>query len=308
MVVLRRRLICLLLAAGFLATGPGMPGRAMAAPIEVIFAFGKARQADPLHHYRVALLRLALETCACAAGLTLAPYRANQARLVRLVAAGDSANVMFMGTSRRAETDLLPVRVPIFLGLGSGYRIGLIHRDSQPALAGVENLEDLRRYRVGQGEGWADTAILRAAGVPVVESAYRTLFPMLARKRFDWFSRGLFEVFGDHDAHAAAYPDLAVERTLLVVYPFAIYFFVSPGHPAVHDVLFRGLRRAYDDGAMQRLMRATPAIAAAVQRAGLDRRRRIALPSAGLTPETEQALRRFTPPVDWLPVNWPPVK
>jgi hypothetical protein len=50
---------------------------------------------------------------------------------------------------------------------------------------------------------------------------------MLARGRFDFFSRGVGEVVDEYEARKKDLPDIAIERTLLVYYPWPRYFYCS---------------------------------------------------------------------------------
>lgn len=135
-------------------------------------------------------------------------------------------NVFVRATSAELEQQFLPVRLPVDRGL-LGYRLLLIRSTDQPRFARVRSLQDLATLRAGLGQGWADVAILKAAGIPVVEgSNYAGLFTMLEAGRFDFFLRSIDEAAREFDERQQEHPNMAIEQTLLLHYPLARYFFV----------------------------------------------------------------------------------
>jgi len=130
-------------------------------------------------------------------------------------------------TTQQLEDSLLPIRVPLDKGL-LGYRVFLIRRDMQDRLDKVHTLEDLKRFSIGQAEFWADVEILRDAGFKVVTGDhYEGLFSMLLARRFDLFSRSVAEVADELRTRQQQFPDLAIEKELLLSYPMPRYFFVQ---------------------------------------------------------------------------------
>ncbi|MFP5393583.1 MAG: hypothetical protein ACLGI6_18875, partial [Gammaproteobacteria bacterium] len=85
--------------------------------------------------------------------------------------------------------------------------------------------------------------VLQASGLPVVTSLKRSsLFAMLAVKRFDYFPRGLFEVWAE-----AAMPEnrgLTIENSLMLYYEMPLYFWVRRDNVALAKRLERGLKLA----------------------------------------------------------------
>ncbi|SDP73321.1 hypothetical protein SAMN05216303_106319 [Rhodoferax sp. OV413] len=149
--------------------------------------------------------------------------------------------------------DMVPV--PLDKGL-LGYRVFLIHSDTQARLAQVSTLDDLRAFRIGQGLGWDDLAILAQARMQVVQGAsYDGLFQMLERKRFDLFPRGINEVLAEYRQHRSTEPDLAIDDALLLYYPLSRYFAVKKGPEgdALKARLALGLARLRADGGMDRM-------------------------------------------------------
>ena len=201
---------------------------AAAQPIRVVYP--RQLETDNRDAYKIQLLELALETTVDEFG----PYEClpsssvmTESRMDALMARGDGStlNVIFKPTTIDREQSMLPVRIPIMKGL-LGYRVFLIHEDSQPAFRNVKSIEDLHGFKVGQGQGWRDVEVFRHNGIPVVAVPdYETLFAMLAGKRFDGFSRGITEAPHEFDERKNLYPAMRIETDLLLHYPWPVYFF-----------------------------------------------------------------------------------
>jgi len=267
--------------------------QARAEPLHVVFGMDKSKLGDALAQYRIDVIKLALEESGEAYDFRVQSEHMNQARRLNFLQSGHIFNVAIQGTSPTFEARFLPVRVPIYLGLGSGSRLMLTRKALEPELARVKTLQDLRRFSIGQGSSWSDIPIWRNAGFKVVESSYRNLFGMTARGRFDLFSRGLFEAYEEQRIYSRQYPDLVVDDGLLVVYPFAVYIFVSPNAPGIHAALLKGMQAAYANGHLQALLTSNAAVEQALAQAHLDSRTQIDLPAYDMTPETLEALRTY---------------
>lgn len=122
---------------------------------------------------------------------------------------------------------LIPVRIPIDRGM-LGYRVLLVHRDLVPRLAQVTTLGDLAAIRFGSKTGWADSTILRNAGLRVVMGdSFDGMFRMLVNRRFDALGRGAGEALRETKEKEAELPDIVIEPHLLLVYPMPVYFWFN---------------------------------------------------------------------------------
>ncbi|BBD09159.1 hypothetical protein [Desulfovibrio ferrophilus] len=274
----------------FLMGAYPLPGGGLSQDVTLLVEPGRG----PVEGYYKALIELALKKSGYIGNVSVVRYPPSQLSNTDLVINSSDPYTIVAGTNPRFEEQMLAVHVPIYLGLGSGYRIMLIRRDSQQRLSTVKTLKDLQAFSVGQGRGWSDIPILENAGLTVVQGEqYRDLFPMLAWGRFDLFSRGLFEVYPEYESYREEYPTLAVEERLVVVYPFAIFFFVSREHHELHRILEQGLSKAYASGELQDLLMAQPTVSDALTRARLDKRMRIDLPAYDMTLETLKAIQAY---------------
>ncbi|MFC3530921.1 hypothetical protein ACFOLG_01865 [Vogesella facilis] len=229
---------------------------------------------DPNKTFFRAVLQLALDKSGQTYTLAAVLPEMLQGRsIARAMAPGGDIDVLWTMTTRERESLLLPVRLPLDKGL-LGWRIAIVRRDRAAQFAGVRTVQDLRYFTAGQEHDWPDSDVLRENGLPVLTSGqYASLFNMLASKRFDYFPRGVTEAWSEVDARPKL--ELTVEPHIVLHYPAAEYFFVSPGKPYLARHLHQGLLRAKADGSFDQLFHAH--FDPLLQRARLSERRIIRL-------------------------------
>lgn len=178
-------------------------------------------------------------------------------RLLAELIRGDNAiNIIWTSTSKMREELLLPIKISIVRGLNS-YRVFLIRKEDQEKFHGIRNLKALGKLLAGQGAQWPDTAVMMSNNLPLVTAAQSDLlFDMLAGKRFDYFPRGLYEVWGEQELNADK--GLIIEDSLMLHYPAPIYFFVNKKDTALANRIERGLRIAIQDGSFELLFFSVP--------------------------------------------------
>ena len=180
-------------------------------------------------------------------------------------------SVLWAGTSYSLEEELLAIRIPVLKGL-LGHRIFIIREKEQPKFSKINQLKDLAKLIAGQGTFWEDARVLRSNNIPIVTSnKYQNLFPMLAGGRFDYFPRALHEPWVELKDYQKL--DLAVEQNIMLVYPFAMYFFVSPDNVKLAKQIEVGLDRAIEDGSFDQLFFNNPMIKNALQKAKVSQRK-----------------------------------
>lgn len=195
-------------------------------------------------------------------------------------------NILARSTGQDLERSLLPIRIPLDKGL-LGYRVFLIRREMQAKLDQVKTLDDLRRFTIGQTAAWNDVPILQAAGFRIVYGiSYEGLFGMLEGARFDLFSRSVAEAVLELEAHQAHYPDLVIERNLLLYYPLPRYLFVRRDAcgEQLASRLIDGFEAMLKDGSFDRLFNE---YSEPIERAiHMKSRRLFRIPNPTLSPET----------------------
>lgn len=165
-------------------------------------------------------------------------------------------DVVWSVTHPDYECEMLPVKLSLLKDLNN-YRVLLIRGNDQDRFSRVKSLEDLREFTGGLGSQWPDVAVMKANRLPLVTApGYGKLFKMLAAGRFDYFSRGLYQV----QTEVNFYPELklAIENTLMLHYPNEVYFFVNRDNAALAERLQQGLRLALADGSFDALFESIP--------------------------------------------------
>jgi len=250
------------------ATGPSAKARGtVAGPIEIIYP-GPAESADTRAGYYVSLLDLAMSK-------TGVPYKLKSftvvtagTRALQLLQAGKDINLTWGPTTKELEELSAPIYIPLDKGI-LGWRIFLINRRDRDKFSRIHTLKELSQYAAGQQRDWGDVQILRANGLNVVDtSLYETMFQMLSVDRFQYFPRGVGEIWDE--ARRGAKFDIEVEQTLALHYPSQTYFFVGKKNTMLHDLIERGLRAAIRDGSFEKLFERFNG--EAIRRANLDNR------------------------------------
>lgn len=232
------------------------------------------------------VLRAALDVTAAKYGpYSLGPSRRsmNEARYLIELARGDDINIAWSSTSVAKESEFLPIRIPLRKGL-LGYRVALIAADKQARIDTIRTRNDLKAFTIGQGIGWGDVKLYQSNGLSVGEAQYNDLFALTANGRFDLFPRGIGEVFDEYAAQKDRLPKLAVEKNLLIYYPWPYYFFFNKKDEALKSRIETGLRMLRKDGTFDALFKKHNE--AAIKQANLKGRRVIRLDNPLLPPDT----------------------
>jgi hypothetical protein len=234
-----------LVCVALLATAP----LALAQPVVAIYP--STEQDDLRGNYYVRLLDLALKKSAGRYQLQPSKQYMVSPRVVQQMIDGTGVNVTWAPTSAELEQSLLAVRIPLDKGV-LGWRLLLIKKADRARFAAVHTQRQLSKLSAGQQRDWSDTVVLRANGLPVVAAGlYQPMFQMLASDRFQYFPRGVGEVWDE--AKQNAHLDLEVEPHLALHYPVQTYFFVSRHNPALARRIELGLRAAMRDGSFEAL-------------------------------------------------------
>lgn len=174
-------------------------------------------------------------------------------RLLYEIKRGELVNVAMVVTRDEWEREALPIRIPIDRGLMS-YRIFLIRKSEQAQFSAIHELAQLKALRSGAGEAWSNYRVLQHHQFTLVPTnQYESQFRMLLAQRFDYIARGAHEAFSEIDTYGPHFPEMAIERDLLLYMPLPLYFFVSPKQPRLAERIEAGLRLMLRDGSFLRL-------------------------------------------------------
>ncbi len=257
---MNHRVMILGLLAGSLFFSP------LLSALDIVTHVSPESERDMRTLYGQQLLQLALEKTRDSFGdyeLRPAPPM-SRTRLRQVLQYNLYPNLLAIDSFPRPEGshDLDYVRFPVDLGI-LGYRICFVSPKQQQAVARVRTLSDLQQFTHGQGRGWQDADILRAAGFKVQEvEGYERLFKLVVRGRVDLFCRGANELLSELDTHKDLGP-LMVDQHLALYYPFIHLFYSHKENQHALRRIRTGLQLAWQDGSLQALWLKTyqPALA-----------------------------------------------
>ncbi len=242
--------------------------------------------------YFIDLLKLALDKTITKYGpyrLVMADLKMQQDRALNWIEQEKIIDLYWSMTDKNRETKLLPVRIPLMKGL-LGYRIFIINKDDQEKFDRINTIGDLKKLTAGQGHDWPDVDILQANNLNVVSfSNYEGSFKMLKARRFDYYPRGVGEIFPEIEARKEM--GLTVEKHLLLRYPAPIFYFVNRKNLPLAARIEEGLRMAISDGSFNRLFFNHPNNKAIFSKAGINERLIFDMVNPNLTLETQALLQ-----------------
>lgn len=246
------RLLGALLALA-LAAAVTVPATAHAAPDRLLVRVHAAGPYDLSESYVRELIALALEKGSPPGTErqidTTEPM--TKTRAVTMLKEGQRPGFVLNIAGQVDDARLQRIPVPTFLG-ASDYRICFGRAALKGAASRIRSLQDLRDYTFAHGQGWADTAVLRANSLRVVEvQRIDSIFRMMSLGRVDLFCRNLLEVLPEL---SMAPPDVAVLDGFLLKYAAPHYLYVHQQDRALADVLQAGLTTALKDGSAQALL------------------------------------------------------
>ncbi|WP_040515986.1 transporter substrate-binding domain-containing protein [Gilvimarinus chinensis] len=172
------------------------------------------------------------------------------------VAEGELVNVYVSGLREDHYTQtgqLIAIELPTMNGL-LGYRAAIVRKAEQAQIQSATAQYQLRNLVIGQGQGWADTDILRFNRFTVEDSGrYENLLDMLAYKRFDAVLLGLAEAHHELQSSRAA-NELSILPELIIYYPHAMVFYVSGKQPILAERIRQGLSQITHNGTLDGLL------------------------------------------------------
>lgn len=247
------------------------------------------REQLPYDRYYIDLLTLVMEKSRDKYGdfrLKGVNVGKTQTNIFTLIEHQKVVNIIWTMTSKQREETLQPIRIPLFKGMG-GCRVFLIRDGQQDRFDLIDDHEQLRKLYAGQGTDWPDTEILEANNFNVVKAkVHTTLYDMLAKERFDYFPRAIYEAFSEVKLH----PELAVEQRFLISYPAPFFYFINREDTRLAHRIEYGLTKIMEDGSFDEFFNANPYSKNAVEQANIKARKVIELENPLLTEATQQAL------------------
>ncbi|MGL1903763.1 MAG: transporter substrate-binding domain-containing protein [Fibrobacterales bacterium] len=209
---------------------------------------------DKRHVYSHRILKEALDATVTTHGkylITYAKEPMSRGRALLLLKEGTTINVHEAPTRNEWEEAVLPVRVPIRKGL-LGYRLFLINEKRVKEFANLSSIPQLKNLKAGSGTQWSITKVMKALNFELVTgSNYDGLFSMLDLDRFDYFPRGINEIYNELSAKQNTFPNMVIEPTKALYITTPTYLFVSPQYPKLAQRIKKGLDIIIDNGVFE---------------------------------------------------------
>ncbi|HEY7885673.1 MAG TPA: hypothetical protein VIC08_12090, partial [Cellvibrionaceae bacterium] len=210
---------------------------------------------DQRHDYETELLRLVLEKTLKQYGpYQLQPgFAMNLPRAISMARNNEAENLFFKTSySEVLNQEFAYLPYPLDRGV-LGYRVCFVNKDVAEKISQITHVEELKKYTIGQGVGWLDSAILQHNGFQVVESEnYANLFLMLAAGRIDLFCRGATEIEAEWQAHREL-EGLALDESFALYYPLPRFFWTHTENKVALERINKGLVIALADGSAKTL-------------------------------------------------------
>ncbi|RSD28552.1 hypothetical protein [Vibrio pectenicida] len=230
----------------------------------------------------LAMLKLAIEKSGADMTAVVDSNEVNQNRVRQQVENGQ-LDIFDTGFDETLDGRFKPIYLPIDLGL-TGWRLFIIHQDTQEKIENVKDISQLSQFVMGQGQGWGDIRILEAAGLQVTTAPrIEILIKMVGGKRFDLFPLGATEVHQFLETYRGNQKQLMVENQLVLIYPYGRFFYIRNNDKELEDMLAKGLEAAFNDGSLRDLLFNHPFSSDAFTKANLAERTHILIPSPTLT-------------------------
>lgn len=197
------------------------------------------------------LLHLIFEKQKIALDLQYFEQHISQARALREISEDNNIDLTWSVTSIKRETELLPIRIPIYRGL-IGWRIFLIRKDEQHIFDTIKTKNDLSKYIGVQRFDWTDFSVLKANELLVEGNfSFEQLSRAISGGVADYFPRSVLEIGKEIDREINK--DLSIEKKILIKYPSADFFFVSKNNTKLQEIIKLGFEQALVDGTYMEL-------------------------------------------------------
>lgn len=234
--------------------------------------------------YFVSLLKMALERAGEEYELVEVKLPDYSEKRSVLLIESDQYDIHWLNTTPEREQQLLPIRIPLDKG-AIGWRAFFIRPDKQPVFDKVSSAADLKPLIFVQGHDWPDAQVLLKNGFAVETSSnWAGLFRMVALNRAQVFPRSILEISAEQKESVAQ--GLVIEKSLILRYPAAYYFFVAKDNPALAKIIERGLKKSFADGSFDALFFEN--FGAPIAQLDLMQRKVISIDYPGLTIEDEE--------------------
>ncbi len=169
---------------------------------------------------------------------------------------GFDALVTVAGNKKFEQQPYLMLPKPLCRGL-LGCRVLIIHKDRLDEFS-VINEHKLKQLTLGVPATWADAELFRFNKYEVDEKGdLQERLVSVQNGDCDYLALGLNEAKAILNEYAEVAPDLIVESSLLLYYPFPLVFYVRPERQDLLNKISEGLAQCIDNGKLDDLFEQT---------------------------------------------------
>jgi len=209
----------------------------------------KHYQTQERYRFGEALLKLALSKVGNFKVVGVEKRGVNELRGELEVLKGN-LDLEWMGVTNEREKKMTSIKLPIYRGL-LGLRLILVTKENFHKISSIRDIHDLRLYTGGHGANWKDLNVYAANGLKVEKQfSYELLFKMLINGRFDYFHRGINEIWNEQKRYSSK---LFIADNIMLYYNQPVFFYVNKEKKKLATQLKRGLEICLKDGSYKRL-------------------------------------------------------
>ena len=212
------------------------------------------REGSTLDQYALDLLKFLVEKSGAQAEFKIFNKFGAQTRREMLLQDGHY-DIDWLGASKEIEGRATPIRFPIFRGL-LGHRVFITNKETSKTLKRGMPFDELKNYKLIQGQGWGDVAILKDGGFSKVRTIanFENIFNMIDLARVDLFPRAIIEPYGElrsrcnlDNKYVCTDKNMRIDDKLLLIYKLPMLYFVSPERQDIIKLLNTAFEEHYND-------------------------------------------------------------
>ena len=223
---------------------------------DIIIAPPQSNSDSSFKYYKAVLIR-SLELTSKGYGpykIVLSKQVVSQGRAEVLLNESNSLTIHRMGTNLKRETELVPIRIPLNKGL-LGVRLLLTNSKIDKNINRETSSGQIKLLRACQGSHWPDTMILRDNNYKVLATPnYENMFKMLNHGRCHYFPRSIVEGIAEFKKVKTKYPNIRLNKSVLLSYDFPMYFFVGRRNINLAKRVEKGLLIMSKNGELQKML------------------------------------------------------
>lgn len=162
-------------------------------------------------------------------------------------------DLLVLAQNKVRDKDLRAIKIPLLNGL-LGKRLLLIHKSNLASFSNIKSLKELKNFHLGFGSHWMDRTIYEENGFRLSHSPVKNhLYSMLSKKRFDFFPRGLHEIYNELELIGDKFPALVIAPNIYLEYRTNVYFYVNKSNNALYEEIKKNLENLIASGEHEKL-------------------------------------------------------